>query len=575
MAVELCVTPNDSCPRITADRPFGFQDAWYEALSPSTVFPDWRGMGNTLVINERGCSIGVGQHNCTQACLDPRMVWQDQSAMYTMQNCMLYPVISSMLSKDSLSDKATTQAEQYGFLNSTAVDLSTIIHVISSCVDDYCSGNDCLPWNPATAGYSGDIPPKSKPDAIQKQISADISLQNLPTFRSNWCDNVTDIMKASPDLGGPGVFASYLIQIFLAFILYVTLRFFSTWIRNTIFWLIPLPFLGPLIWHFRKGGMQARWDYANRVQAKWTHSEQGEIFDDFLDKFQKAQCFFMLPVQIAAMLAIFDPERNLLDASTLQQLVDNRDLLQSVAWNGIIPIVFVQFLLHTIRKGTWLTFVLSLTTLTLSAVNYYEIDNRAPSRATVADGQGAAIASCGGISPVQYCYTTKSSIMLNDEWLSLPFDGTPKHIIEACFAMLVLLLLDLCALFPARKKDQVSGEHKSRRTIYVALRDWIKTWKIWSKYEQRGGKLKFLRLFGLETRDGVIHATFQLIILVIDIFFVAGLALVAEILGQYLTPSSDSVSIDTSKDAWTFGQFIAIAVWVPVVMDWISASIGK
>ena len=127
-----------------AERPFGFQDAWVAAFSPpdAALYAQHSFNTSTLLLNDKGC--GVPQHDCTTACQDPLMVWSDMNAMYTMQNCMAYPVISLMLTEGNLSTSAQDTVRDFNIVDSNSIDLKKIVGTINGCIDQYCQQGYCL-----------------------------------------------------------------------------------------------------------------------------------------------------------------------------------------------------------------------------------------------------------------------------------------------------------------------------------------------------------------------------------------------------------------------------------------------
>ncbi|KAI9713400.1 MAG: hypothetical protein M1820_000782 [Bogoriella megaspora] len=591
-------------------RPFGFQDAWYGAFSPSTstAFNIPHSQPDILLLNEQGCGTGAngtGPKNCTAACQDPTLVWGN---MNTMQNCMLYPVISSMLALPNLTDYAKGLSRSYGFEDASNenLDLNDITNTIANCINEYCATANCTApgddqiWN--TTGpvpYLAAIPfPDRTADyssVVAKQLANGTSVSNVSAFKYFWCDDVEDITTAPPDLGGPGVFAAYLIQIGLTFVAYVARRFFNSWVRNICFWWFPLPFVGPLYWRTRASGVAGGWKAANKPQQRLIDSDQYSAYSQFLVDFHKAQCFFMLPVQIAALIAVFSPSnRNYFEARTYQQLVDNVALLSSIAWNGIVPVTFVQYLLHLEGKGEWYTYLLSIGVATLSAITYYR-SNLVDIDQKIVAGESPTLQSCGGKPPIQYCYKSNSEIVNRSIHAqgSLPaLYGSWGYVSILCFVILILLFFDLLKIF-RRRRPQEEGDENSmtlvqtnnkKINVYYWIRDWALSHPLLTRYDTRVSDSKFpLHVIGLRSRFQVVETIFWIFRFAIDIMFLCSLAYAAFQLSLYYRPitrylfwyddADQQVHVNGKPESWTFGQIIAVMIWAPVVVDWVVATI--
>jgi hypothetical protein len=117
---------------------------------------------DTVFLWESGCKIG-DTWNCTTACLDPvkgsEMVWNSTDAMFTLQNCLLYPILASAAAQSLLVQDPPGLLEKYGIdTNNTleagsAPNATTSFPVLESCVKEFCvdiAGRkepSCLPWD--------------------------------------------------------------------------------------------------------------------------------------------------------------------------------------------------------------------------------------------------------------------------------------------------------------------------------------------------------------------------------------------------------------------------------------------
>ena len=124
-----------------------------------------------------------------------------------------------------------------------------------------------------------------------------------------------------------------------------------------------------------------------------------------LTDFQKAQCFFMLAINIAVQAAI---RKGGLQALSLQQLYDTYVFIKLLAISGYLPITFTLFTLHLIGMVSWYLIILSAWSVALSIVTLVSIGNFDPSQANLADlassySSGGPL-SCNEIQLSTFCY---------------------------------------------------------------------------------------------------------------------------------------------------------------------------
>ena len=66
----------------------------------------------------------------------------------------------------------------------------------------------------------------------------------------------------------------------------------------------------------------------------------------FMTEFQKAQCLFMMAIEIAALVYKYKGD---LDSITLQQLYNNYILIKSISISGYLPVTLTLFGLHIVE----------------------------------------------------------------------------------------------------------------------------------------------------------------------------------------------------------------------------------
>ena len=130
------------------DTLFGLQDA-----------AEWATYGQQFYLFKRGCQVH-GKTNCTAACTNGTLIFSNDAggvnvnAMYTFQNCLVYPNISDLLSTGSLSKSDRNNAMDFGIHNETAT-VTSIRNTVGHCFQDYCRDNITCgkDWNKTEGGY--------------------------------------------------------------------------------------------------------------------------------------------------------------------------------------------------------------------------------------------------------------------------------------------------------------------------------------------------------------------------------------------------------------------------------------
>ena len=85
-----------------------------------------------IILFDTGCAVD-GHLNCTVACQKPSMVWENAT---TLQNCLAYPVVSTLLENNGLDSDGTKIAHRFGILPSQR-HTSHIITSLNDCAKDY------------------------------------------------------------------------------------------------------------------------------------------------------------------------------------------------------------------------------------------------------------------------------------------------------------------------------------------------------------------------------------------------------------------------------------------------------
>lgn len=153
-----------------------------------------------------------------------------------------------------------------------------------------------------------------------------------------------------------------------------------------------------LVW--RRGHAQAR-KSAQRLREKARQRALPRLAAALVE-FQKAQCYFMLAVQIAAMVTLSQGQ---FQSDSLQQLYNNWGVVHVVSISGFLPVTFTLLCLHSVGKRSWYLTILSTITVAVSAATLSMTGSFSPTMRDVAylAGNPSTVPSCGYHDPSVYC----------------------------------------------------------------------------------------------------------------------------------------------------------------------------
>ena len=121
--------------------------------------------------------------------------------------------------------------------------------------------------------------------------------------------------------------------------------------------------------------------------------------------FHKAQCFFVLAINIAAQV---DRTRGDLEPQSLQELYNTWVLIKTVSIGGYLPVTFTLFTLHLVNLVSWYLLSLTICAVSVSIATLLTIGNFKPSDADIksinitASTKGPV--ACGEHTPGAWCY---------------------------------------------------------------------------------------------------------------------------------------------------------------------------
>lgn len=258
-----------------------------------------------------------------------------------------------------------------------------------------------------------------------------------------------------------------------------------------------------------------------------------------LQEFQKTQAFLLLAIQVVSLLAL--EHATWLDASTPLQLTMNAAFMMLLSTAGVYPIILG---LLTLRKSKgrleWFTLIMSLACVVVSSVTWARVSRI--DLYAIQQQSDITFEECGGINPTRYCLGPGMSLRSSMDIGSVTLLRQRITIGPVC----VLLYLVLENILPAAtrhnliwapswaKKDADSGGHRFK---------WIPSWVP-----------RVLQVF---------------VLLCAEAWLLWGNIMIFMNFYSVWEEFSDEGMV------WTFGQVIAVAVWVPVFLEWLYTALRK
>ncbi|SPJ71593.1 uncharacterized protein FTOL_01321 [Fusarium torulosum] len=461
--------------------------------------------GQEIILFSSGCHID-GVADCTNACSNSSLFF---SSLETFYNCAALAAAAHW-TQDAKSYYISQETER----NASAVmgsgtlanfDGRPVLKSLIACAQDACE-NDGLskPCNRTIDRLSYET---SSPEEIFEAL--DEFCPELPA-------------EVNPDIFGPGVLISYVLQVCFAASLYLLLKGFTLWVTITQDTnrrkSEPKPYrlkrsltrIESMIW--RDSGGLSRTSIAIATT---------------LVEFQEAQCWFVFAVQIASILAIVV---NSQEGTFWGEIVVNGAIAFHVSQNGILPMFLVQICLHHEGIRNWHTFLgffmEYLLAIVATSQKIYFKDAFA-----LFKGQNE-IEACGfNPSPRTYCAATRGI-----DGQSFSFFPHPL------LYKMTFLILDTIAII-ALVADQLAWTlRKHHLTKHIQIGSYrLGRWPRWGK-TRRGLFIKrwFWRIL-------------EVAFLIVNILYMIS-----------LTKVINAESFAAKR--FSYGQIIALTVWGPVIV---------
>ncbi|KAL7794267.1 hypothetical protein V8C37DRAFT_377063 [Trichoderma ceciliae] len=391
---------------------------------------------STLSLYGNGCKTDHNEINCTKACGDRQLLFQDWQ---TQWNCLtLTKMASSKLNPHGFNHVNATgdTREVLGHLGITKLTEFDAVGVLEKYF--VCANQSCSPENVQAcyAPWPTLVGPKGQFDI--REVGMD--LVAMCTFSYDEQNN--------PDLGGPGVICSYIMSTFIVLYAWICIR--TLHIASSIDWFVRFTRYRGKIYSFVTF-------HRSRLALRLEHSTS-----IFAAEMQEAQCFFIFAVQVAVIYAN-SQSPSFLGGDTWQALVNNRYTLKGLAVIAALPLLLNQIILNKVRLDSVyslslctivfiMAYVASLTSVDKDFDKAYDIF-KSP------DGLG----KCGKLSSLTaLCGSASNDYMLNQ----------PRFLMDLCSTTLSILWFkklwrEFAGAQKFRNYARILSQKKNPATLYI------------------------------------------------------------------------------------------------------------
>lgn len=293
----------------------------------------------------------------------------------------------------------------------------------------------------------------------------------------------------------------------------------------------------------RKSGIAEAYEKANDFQSttvqKLGLDKQRPALIAALVEFQKTQVFFMLTVEVAVIIALYNAAY--VSASSWDQLWTNLGFMQAVGFNGVDPIVFGILLLRKGGKSSWYLCLLSLSCVLLSSITIFKSYGTSVKKEQITH-KISGLAACFDEDPSQYCLASAYEAALYAEI-------TASSVALWAVSPIIMLVIQADKLASYQSTPGISRLLRAFNAADQRLR----------------------RMFGSRMHRGLVRSSVTIVSLFAEIWLVwrlcSGIKYYFAILASTTSTSAGSI--------WPLGQIIAVAVWVPVIIEYLYLLLRK
>ena len=277
-----------------------------------------------------------------------------------------------------------------------------------------------------------------------------------------------------------------------------------------------------------------------------------------LVEFQKAQCYFMIAVQIAGVVTV---PRGRLDPINLQQLYNNSQAVRVISMSGVLPTTFTLLCLQYAGKSSWYLDLLSTITVCISAASFFVTEKFSPGlndmKTLRKKTQKNDLLDCGNYDPSVYCLTRH-------------FDNTDSYGTIIFFYSLIILILLYVPLLKTRlsrfyQRCKTRLRHIKVLGIVVPRLDGVRS------IFGRVFNITLRKLFGAGALN--IRNDWQAIVL--SFFYLAAWILYLLCFRAFMEDLYLFIDNGLVDFKWTFGQIVGITVWAEPLVEYAYLEISE
>ena len=487
---------------------FSLQDA-LSIWDPFAAQPD----DSQAILYTNGCIQTDGTRNCTAACLDPTQAFR---TLESLHNCLIYAGIADLYAHQALSSNDTKVADDFKIQRSdwNSSLSQSIKSTITGCFNDHCtSSSSCTAF--ASSVFWG-----SSEDGA-------FNIFGINGEAALLCRYIAQPVVLNSDIGGIGVYSSYCIQSALALL--------GTFLVLLWGWGVDYVYFSFMVGIGSIDGTEP----ANVLSETFRKRRLAHLTATLTD-FQKAQCFFMLAVNIAAQAS---KTYGGLTPVSLQELYDNYSILAIVAISGSLPITTTLLALHMVDMTSSYLLGLSGYTIGFSITTITTISNFEPRLADLESIQAQAskgnkYPKCGDNDLTVYCLEYHD----NDQ---------RKTLVWGIMAYCLVVLVYISAYHHNAFRDPLT--HQTRPWILYIPNTLTTFFAKLNNAEETAASQDWPRKF----RHFLVIRLYFMIFLVCIVCF------------GFVSKGLASFHAKVDTNAWTFGQIVAITIWAQPLCEYL------
>lgn len=322
---------------------------------------------------------------------------------------------------------------------------------------------------------------------------------------------------------------AYIIQSLLLLAAYLVQSMSRSWIR-----LASAPAFFVCRFHHRRGSMTA-WEQAKRLQERWRFPRHAAALIAALVEFQKTQIFFVMTVNVAIIVALYNGAY--VDATSWGELWRNIDLISVVTFYANHPIALGLLLLRKAGKLSW--YIVTASCCCVLVISIAEIKLGASNLSqTQITQKTPGLDACFEEAPSQYCFPD-AGVYNPDRYVTNPF-------IEVIW---ITPLIIAAMLVEKLGSVRIRAGQSIHHHVVQMTEHWLAGVPGYSIIE---------RLIRFGKHCSSLFAEVWLVTII-----TAGISRYVQLL------------LRSDNGRWPLGQIIAVAVWVPVVVEYLYLSLCK